>query len=325
MVQLRISVSFVALSAFLAVSALPANLAAYPGLQSRQASPLPPPPQARAWGKRQRNRQGPAPGQGQNRGQGQQVPAPQGQIAQPQARPNPNAQANRRPPPQARNLGVVMRSIVGEDEESSTAGVQLRSLQERQRVQPFPEQQDHNPPPPPEPTQQPPPPRTPGRLMRMRERRQAGGQGQNRQPPAQPNQNDPQRQPQNQAPPPVPTPPSPPAVPVPVSDNGNIIPADRQRPRSASRLFGRQGQGGNQPNAIPQPPPAPTTIPPAPRPSPGSNTPVPTLNNGVAPSGQKDAHNNRQQQPSFEVVSNDINDDLEKRDLLEEEYEGEEL
>ncbi|CAE6441575.1 unnamed protein product [Rhizoctonia solani] len=337
MVQIRISVAFVALSAFLAVSALPTDVAGSRALQARQVPCASSsstseddtprlPPQARAWEKRQRNR--PGPGQGQNQGQGQQAPAAQtqGQAARPQARPNANAnvnananaQANRRPP-QARDLGVIMRSAIAANDELASEDIQLRGLQERQRVQPFPEQQDQNPPPPPQSTQ-PPPPRTPGRLMRMRERRQAGRQGQNGQPQDQ----------NNQPPPPVPTPsPSPPPAPAPPANNGNARPGDRV-PRSASRLFGRQRQGGNQPNAgngapqnnVPPPPASTTTTPPAPRPTPGNNNPVPAPNNAADPNGRNGVQNGRQQR-SAEVVTEDVDADLEERDSLVEEDEEE--
>jgi hypothetical protein len=64
-----------------------------------------------------------------------------GQATQAQARPNGNAQTNRRPPPQARDLAIAMRAVVAAAEEVSSNHDQLRGLQERQRVQPFPEQQ----------------------------------------------------------------------------------------------------------------------------------------------------------------------------------------
>ncbi|EUC61392.1 transmembrane protein, putative [Rhizoctonia solani AG-3 Rhs1AP] len=180
MVQLRISIVFVALNAFFAAYALPVEVIGLSAMQSRQLPQSPPivgqddlrvPPQARAWEKRQRNRQGPGSGPIPEQVQ---APAPQAQAARPNT--NTNAQLNRRPPPQARNIGVVMRSLIA-NEGLAPEDIQLRNLQERQSVQPFPKQNDPTPPPP-ELARQPPLPQTPGRLMKMEERRQVGRQEQ---------------------------------------------------------------------------------------------------------------------------------------------------
>ncbi|KAF8752235.1 hypothetical protein RHS01_07951 [Rhizoctonia solani] len=213
----------------------------------------------------------------------------------PQAAPNRNTQSNDHPRPRVRDLGAAMRIVLTTVGKKPFEHIQLRDLQEHQRARLLSNQPS---PPSSVAKSQQTPPCIPGRLMRMRERRQAGRQDQSR--PQQSKQTNPQRQPQsqnNQVSPPIPA--SPARAPV---ANNNDIQNGRRRPRRISRLFGSQLQVGNvRQTAVPPPSAAPnTTLEPS---QPNSEKGSSSNSSGAASPGHQDgAQNDWHQEHPAEVV-----------------------